>query len=113
MARRTLRNWAEAADTFAETLRRASLRWPGDAGLRETIDILHTIPEFAARWRPQGPGHPVTSTLRFDHPQLGAVDAPFETLESGQEQSVVVWLVARVPVADRTLRLVPPQAAGQ
>ncbi|MEU4430624.1 helix-turn-helix transcriptional regulator [Nocardia rhamnosiphila] len=113
MARKTLRNWAAAADTFAETLRRASLRWPGDAGLRETIDTLHRIPEFAARWRPQGPGHPVTPTLRFDHPQLGAVDVPFETLESGQEQSVVVWLVARAPASGQTLRLVPPRAAGQ
>ncbi|MGW1737629.1 helix-turn-helix transcriptional regulator [Nocardia sp. NPDC001965] len=113
MARTVLRNWSEAADTFAETLRRASLRWPGDAVLRETIDVLHRTPEFATRWRPQGPGRPVTPTLRFDHPGLGAVDVPFESLESGSEQSVVVWLVARAPESAQALRLVPPRAAGQ
>ncbi|GGL00056.1 helix-turn-helix transcriptional regulator [Nocardia jinanensis] len=113
MARKVLRNWTEAADTFAETLRRASLRWPGDAGLRETIDALHKTPEFAARWRPQGAGRPVTPTLRFDHPGLGAVDVPFESLESDREQSVVVWLVARAPESAQALRLVPPRAAGQ
>lgn len=113
MARKVLRNWTEAADTFAETLRRASLRWPGDARLRETIDTLYKVPAFASRWRPQGPGRPVTATLRFDHPDLGEVDVPFESLESGSEQSVVVWLVARAPESARALRLVPPRAAGQ
>ncbi|WP_328395792.1 helix-turn-helix transcriptional regulator [Nocardia sp. NBC_00416] len=113
MARRVLRNWSETADALAETLRRAALRWPGDTGLRETIDALHRIPDFAARWRPQGAHHDIATTLRFDHPELGTVDVPFESLESDRQQSLVVWLVDRAPASGQSLRLVPRQAVGE
>ncbi|MFI5718816.1 helix-turn-helix domain-containing protein [Nocardia sp. NPDC051750] len=113
LARRTLRNWAAAADTFAEILRRATLRRPGDATLRETIDTLRRNPDFAARWRPQGAGLDIAKVLRFDHPELGTVDVPFETLDSDTDQSLVVWLVDRTATSGHGLRLVPPHAAGQ
>ncbi|MFI1464220.1 MmyB family transcriptional regulator [Nocardia carnea] len=112
-ARRMLRNWAEAADTFAELLRRATLRRPGDAVLRDTVTMMRRNPDFAARWRPQGAGLPVSKVLRFDHPELGDVDIPVEMLDSDAEQSLVIWLADRSAVAGPGLRLVPPQAAGE
>lgn len=111
-ARRMLRNWAAAADTFAELLRRATLRRPGDAVLRDTITALRRNPDFAARWRPQGAGLPISKVLRFDHPELGTVDVPVEMLEGDAEQSLVIWLADR-SAAGPGLRLVPLQAAGE
>ncbi|MFD4405023.1 helix-turn-helix transcriptional regulator [Nocardia sp. NPDC058499] len=112
-ARRVLRNWAPAADTSAELLRRATLRRPGDAVLRDTITTLRRNPDFAARWRPQGAGLPISKVLRFDHPELGAVDVPVEMLEGDAEQNLVIWLADRSAAAGPGLRLVPPQASGE
>ncbi|MGI5219707.1 helix-turn-helix domain-containing protein [Nocardia sp. CA-290969] len=111
-ARRMLHNWAGAADTFAELLRRATLRRPGDAVLRDTIATLRRNPDFAARWRPQGAGLPISKVLRFDHPELGAVDVPVEILENDADQSLAIWLLDRSAAAAPGLRLVPPRAAG-
>ncbi|MEU4314362.1 helix-turn-helix transcriptional regulator [Nocardia sp. NPDC024068] len=113
LARRVLRNWAATADTFAEVLRRSTLRRPGDPDLRETIDTLRKNPEFTARWRPQGTGLEMAKVLRFEHPELGALDVPVEMLESDADQSLVVWLVDRSAAAGPGLRLVTPQASGE
>lgn len=111
-ARRMLRNWADAADTFAELLRRATLRRPGDALLRDTVTTLRRNPDFAARWRPQGAGLPVSKVLRFAHPDSGEVDVPVEILENDADQGLVIWLVDRSAAAGPGLRLVPPRAAA-
>lgn len=113
-ARRVLRNWAEAADTFAELLRRGTLRRPGDAVLRDAITALRRNPDFATRWQPQGAGLPVSKVLRFAHPELGDVEVPVEMLENDTDQSLVIWLIDRsAATAGPGLRLVPPRAAGE
>ncbi|MBF6081506.1 helix-turn-helix domain-containing protein [Nocardia cyriacigeorgica] len=110
-ARRVLRNWSQAADAFAAALNRAMVRWPADDALRETIDRLRGHPDFAERWTPQRLNEPTVPLLRFDHPVLGDLDVPFETLETTGDQSLVVWLTDRVQAT--ALHLVRDRAANQ
>ncbi|MGW0047669.1 helix-turn-helix transcriptional regulator [Nocardia cyriacigeorgica] len=109
-AHRVLRNWPQAADSFAAALNRAMVRWPADDALRETIDTLRRHPDFAERWSPQRLNEPTASLLRFDHPVHGAVDVPFETLETTSDQSLIVWLTDRVQSTG--LHLVRDRAAN-
>ncbi|MFE3447222.1 helix-turn-helix transcriptional regulator [Nocardia sp. NPDC059180] len=110
-AYRVLRNWQQAADAFAAALNRAMVRWPADDKLRDTIDTLRRHPAFAERWTPQRLNEPTAALLRFDHPALGEVDVPFETLETTSDQSLVVWLTDRVQATG--LHLVRDRAANE
>lgn len=113
-ARRVLRNWEEAADTFTAALCRAKLHWPGDDALLETIEALRGLPDFADRWKPHRVGAPGSGTLHLDHPVHGSVEVPFEMLEADRrDQSVVVWLVDRASIHAPGLRLVPNRAANE
>ncbi|WP_040738279.1 helix-turn-helix transcriptional regulator [Nocardia tenerifensis] len=112
-ARRVLRNWSEAADTFAAALSRAKVRWPGDDSLLETIDALRRHPDFAARWKPHHVGASVSGTLHIDHPVHGPVSVPFETLQADGDQSVIVWLVDQAQSQSHGLRLVRPTAVNE
>ncbi|TQM30939.1 helix-turn-helix protein [Nocardia bhagyanarayanae] len=113
-ARRTLRDWPAAADTFAAAVLRAKVRWPGDDQLLGMIDALRREPEFRERWKPhQVGGGPVSSVLKFDHPVHGAVDVPFETMETDRDQSVVVWLLDQAAARATGLRLVHNRAANE
>ncbi|WP_040837452.1 helix-turn-helix transcriptional regulator [Nocardia brevicatena] len=113
MARRVLRNWAEAADIFADALRRANLRWPGDPELRHTLEALRGHSDFDGHWRPQRPGTDMSGILRFDHPDHGRVDVSFEMMEADREQTLVIWLVDRAHTAAPALRLIRPRAVGE
>lgn len=112
VARRVLRDWPAAADTFAALLRRASLRWPGDETLRDTITALRRHPEFDERWKPHRIAEPGPSVLHFEHPEHGAVEVPFETLDADRDQSVVVWLTRQTEAKAPALRLVHNRAAN-
>ncbi|MEV6325862.1 helix-turn-helix transcriptional regulator [Nocardia sp. NPDC051787] len=112
-ARRVLRNWEHAADTFTAALCRAKLHWPGDDSLRETIEALRRLPDFADRWKPHRVGSPGSGTLQLDHPVHGLVEVPFETLEADRDQSVVVWLIDRASTHAPGLRLVPNRAVNE
>ncbi|MBF6228186.1 helix-turn-helix domain-containing protein [Nocardia abscessus] len=112
-ARRLLRNWEQAADTFTSALCRAKLHWPADDSLRETIEVLRALPDFAARWKPHRVGAAGVGMLHFDHPVHGMVEVPFETLEADRDQSVVVWLVDRASTHAPGLRLVANRAANE
>ncbi|MGK8525452.1 helix-turn-helix domain-containing protein [Nocardia asteroides] len=111
-ARRVLRDWERAADTFAAALSRAKLHWAGDDSLSEMIESLRELPEFARRWKPHRVGAPGSGTLHLNHPVHGVVEVPFETLEADRDQSVVVWLVDKASTHAPGLRLVPSRAAN-
>ncbi|WP_040791731.1 helix-turn-helix transcriptional regulator [Nocardia paucivorans] len=113
MARRVLRNWAETADIFADALRRAALRWPGDAELRRTLEALREHPHFDGDWRPRRPGTDMSGVLGFDHPDHGRVDVSFEMMEADREQTLVIWLLDREQASAPALRLVRSRAAGE
>ncbi|MGQ4599267.1 MmyB family transcriptional regulator [Nocardia sp. R6R-6] len=106
-ARHILHNWEYAADTFAATLCRAKLHWPGDDSLRETIEALRRLPDFTDRWKPHRVGVSGSGTLELDHPVHGLIEIPYETLEVDRDQSVVVWLADRAGAHAPGLRLVP------
>ncbi|WP_067478226.1 helix-turn-helix domain-containing protein [Nocardia amamiensis] len=112
-ARRVLRNWEHAADTFTAALCRAKLLRPGDVSLREMIETLRELPDFADRWKPHRVGASSSGTLQLDHPVHGLVEVPFETLEADRDQSVVVWLTDRASMHAPGLRLVPNRAVNQ
>ncbi|MBF6337057.1 helix-turn-helix domain-containing protein [Nocardia abscessus] len=112
-ARRVLLNWEQAADAFAAALGRAKLHWPGDDTLRETIEALRELPDFAARWKPHRVAAAGSGMLHLDHPVHGPVEVPFETLEADRDQSVVVWLVDRASTHAPGLRLVANRAANE
>ncbi len=112
-ARRVLRNWEQAADTFTAALCRAKLHWPGDDSLLETIEALRALPDFAQRWKPHRVGASASGTLHLDHPVHGTVEVPFETLEADRDQSVVIWLAERANMHAPGLRLVPNRAANE
>ncbi|WP_454195598.1 helix-turn-helix transcriptional regulator [Nocardia sp. Marseille-Q1738] len=110
-ARRVLRNWEHAADTFTAALCRAKLLRPSDDSLLEMIETLRRLPDFADRWKPHRVGAPSSGTLQLDHPVHGLVEVPFETLETDRDQSVVVWLIDRASTHAPGLRLVPTNRA--
>ncbi|MEU2036423.1 helix-turn-helix domain-containing protein [Nocardia amamiensis] len=112
-ARRVLRNWEHAADTFSAALCRAKLHRPGDDSLLEMIEALRRLPDFAERWKPHRVGASGSGTLQLDHPEHGLVEVPFETLEADRDQSVVVWLPDRASTHAPGLRLVQNRAVNE
>ncbi len=111
-ARRVVRNWEQAADTFTAALCRAKLHWPGDDSLRATIEALRGLPDFADRWKPHRVGAPGSGTLHLDHPAHGMVEVSFETLEADRDQSIIVWLADKANMHAPGLRLVTDRAAN-
>lgn len=105
-ARRIWHNWSEAADIFTAALRRATVRWPGDDRILEFADALRAYPEFAERWGKQRAGQHPNGTLHIEHPALGQVAVPFETLDAAGDHSVVVWLTQQTQARAPELRLV-------
>ncbi|WP_054815068.1 helix-turn-helix transcriptional regulator [Nocardia arizonensis] len=105
-AKRVLRDWPSAADSFTAYLNRAKLRWPADDSLREFIETLRREPEFELRWKPHNIGAQGSGTLEFDHPVHGRLDVPYETLDTERDQSVVIWLTDRTVAQAPGLRLV-------
>lgn len=105
-AARVLRNWDEVADSFSAALRRATVRWPGENRLLELITALREYPEFESRWQPQHVDDLISGTLRFDHPEHGHIDIPFETLNGDRDQSIVVCLTDQTQAQSPGLRLV-------
>lgn len=112
-AQRVLRDWSAAADHFVAALNRAKVRWPADDTLREMITALQRSPEFAERWKPHRLGDDRSGVLAFDHPVHGAVDVPFETLDSDRDQSVMIWLTDKTAAQAPGLRLVEPRAVNE
>ncbi|UGT64077.1 helix-turn-helix domain-containing protein [Nocardia asteroides] len=105
-ARRVLHNRAAVAESFTAMLYRASTRWPTDRELREIIDDLRRIPEFAQRWQPRLAAEPAPTPLRLEHPVHGAVTITTELLETQRDHTVVVWLPDRELARGQGLRLV-------
>ncbi len=105
-AKQVLRNWDEMADIFSAALRRATIRWPGEDRLLELIDALLAYPEFESRWQPQHIDDLVAGTMRFDHPEYGHIDIPFEALNADKDQCIVVWLTDQAQAQSPGLRLV-------
>lgn len=105
-AKQVLRNWDEVADSFSAALRRATVLWPGEDRLLDLIATLREYPEFESRWQPQHVDELISGTLRFDHPEHGHIDIPFETLNGDRDQSIVVCLTDQAQAQSPGLRLV-------
>ncbi|MFE7797742.1 helix-turn-helix domain-containing protein [Nocardia sp. NPDC057440] len=113
LARKVVRNWSEAADVFSAELCRAKLRWPGDEQLLEVIEALHHHPDFAGRWQPHRLQERIAAELDLDHPEHGAMKVVFETLDAGNDQSIMVWLSDHAQVRVPELRLVSKRAVNE
>lgn len=111
-ANRVLRNRAAVAEAFTAMLYRASTRWPADRELREVVDNLRGLPEFAQRWAPRLAAAPAPTPLRLEHPVHGAVTITMETLETQRDHTVVVWLPNRALAREPGLRLVRDDRAA-
>ncbi|MFQ6391846.1 helix-turn-helix transcriptional regulator [Nocardia sp. KC 131] len=113
LARSVMRNWSEVADGFSAELARAKMRWPGDDRLLEVINALHHDPDFAGRWQPHRLQERMMAALHLDHPEHGDLKVAFETLETGSDQSVMVWLTDQAEARAPELRLVPKRAVNE
>ncbi|WP_225724907.1 MULTISPECIES: helix-turn-helix transcriptional regulator [unclassified Nocardia] len=112
-AHRIWRDWSQVADLFVAAILRSTIRWPADQRLRDYVEYLCGFPEFAERWSKHQPALQPTGTLHIEHPALGPVAVPFETLDGAGDYSVAVWLIEQTATRAPELRLVQNRAVNE
>ncbi|WP_405966483.1 helix-turn-helix transcriptional regulator [Streptomyces sp. NBC_00015] len=107
-----VRNGADSDLAIVSDLRRATGRFPDDAGLAELIDTL-TVgnPTFARLWASGAVGAHREDRKTIEHPRVGPVDVDCDVLTDGESDLKIVILSA-LPGSAHATRLRLALAAG-
>lgn len=107
-----VRNGADSDLAIVSDLRRATGRFPDDAGLAELIDTL-TVgnPTFARLWASGAVGAHREDRKTIEHPRVGPVEVDCDVLTDGESDLKIVILSA-LPGSAHATRLRLALAAG-